>query len=117
VVEVATNADFHGVTLHGLFTTFEFEQFGPRRRAGPTRGQAGAKDVRHFHQLFVVTDRAGLTRRAPDILGGAQQLRVRVADVFVAQQPGGELGEQGVAHQSELNDCSVGSAGSKTLIH
>jgi len=25
VVEVATNADFDGVTLHGLFTTFELE--------------------------------------------------------------------------------------------
>jgi hypothetical protein len=117
VVEVATDTDFDGVTLHWLFTTFELEQFSARGWAGPARWQARAKDVGHFNQLFVVTDGARLTRRAPDVSGGAQQLWVRVADIFVAHQSGGNLGEQGVAHQSELNDCSVGSAGSKTLIH
>jgi hypothetical protein len=64
-----------------------------------------------------MTDRARLTRRAPDVSGGAQQLGVRVADIFVSHESSGDLREQGVTHQSELNDCSVGSAGSKTLIH
>src|SRR6202044_3551148 len=101
VVEVAPNADFDRVTLHGLFATFELEQFGPRRRARPTRRQTGAKDVGHFNELFIMTDRAGLTGRATNVLGSAQQLRVRVADIFVTQKSGRDLGEQRVAHQSE----------------
>jgi hypothetical protein len=42
---------------------------------------------------------------------------VGVADVFVAQQSFSELGQKRVTHESELNHCSVGSAGAKTLIH
>jgi hypothetical protein len=64
-----------------------------------------------------VTDRAGLARRAADVLGGPQQLGVGVTDIFVADKSSRDLGQEGVTYQSELNDCSIGSAGAKTLIH
>jgi hypothetical protein len=117
VVEGTADADFHGVTLHRLFAALKLEQLRARRRARSPSGQAGAKDVRHFNQLLVVADRARLARGASDIFCGAKQFGMRVTDVFVTKQSLRQLGQEGVSHQSELNDCAIGSASAKTLIH
>jgi hypothetical protein len=117
VVKGAIHADFHGVTLHRLFATFESEQFRARGGARSPGRQSSAEHVSHFNELFVVTDRTRLTGRATDIFRRAQQLGVSVADIFVTKQAGRDLGQESVADQSKLNDCAVGGAGAKTLIH
>jgi hypothetical protein len=116
-MEGAAHADFHGVTLHRLFATLELEQFSTRRRARSPGGQTRAKDVGHLNQLFVVTNRTGLTRGTSYIFCGAKQFGMRVADIFVTYQARGNFGQEGVSNQSELNDCAIGSASAKTLIH
>jgi hypothetical protein len=42
---------------------------------------------------------------------------VRVTDVFVTNQSRGDLGQQRMANQTELNDCPVGGTRAEALIH
>jgi hypothetical protein len=116
-MERTGHADFDGVTLDGLFSPLKLQKFGARRRTGATRRQSSSKDIRHLDQLGVRTDRTGLARRPANILRRPQKFRMRVTDIFVAQSPLSELGEQRVTNETELDDGPIRSAGAKALIH
>ena len=116
-MEVALSAHLDRVTLHGLLATLELGQFGARRRAGAAGRETRAEDVGHLDQLRVAAHRTALTRGASNVARRAQQLGVRVTDVFVEEFARGHLGQQCSAHEAELDDGPVGAAGSQAVLH
>jgi hypothetical protein len=117
VVERTLDARFDGVTLHRIFAALELQQLSSRRGTRSPRREARAKDVSDFDQLGVATYRTGLARLSSDVARGAKQLRVSVTDVLIAQEPGGDLGEERVAYEPELDHGPVGGARAESLIH
>jgi hypothetical protein len=117
VVKRASDADLYGVALDRLFAALEFEQLCTRRGARPARGKTCAEDVRDLDQFNVTADRTGLAGATSEVLRGAQQLGVRIANVFVTDQSGGDLREQRVTYETELDHCPVGGTRAESLIH
>jgi hypothetical protein len=67
--------------------------------------------------LRIVAERAILARGATEVLGRPQQLRVGIADIFVSDQTRGDLGQQSVTNQTELNNRADCGTGAKTFFH
>jgi hypothetical protein len=117
VVEGTADTDFDGVTLDGLFATLQFQEFGTRRGTRAARWQPRTKDVGHFDEFDVRTDRTGFARSTSEVLRRAKQLRVRVTDVLVSKEPRRDLGQESVTHQTELDHCTIRGTRAEALIH
>ncbi len=117
VMKRTGHAHFNRVALHGVFTSLQLQKLGARRGARPAGGKPCPEDVGDFDQFGLGTDGAGLARSASNVAPGAKEFRVSIADVFVAQDPGCEFGQQRVADETELNDRSISSARTESLIH
>ncbi len=117
MVEVARDADLHGVALDRFVTSLELGQLGARRRTRAPRGKSGTEDVGHLDERSVVTDRTLLAASTADVSRRTQQFGVRIAHILGAQQPRGQLLEQRVTYEPELNDGSIGRRGAQRAIH
>ena len=107
VVERTPDAHLDGVALHRLFASLELQQFGARRR-DTSRPRADAHQRRRsLRRVRRRADRTGLAGLASEVLRGAKQLGVRVADVFVAKESRGDLREERVTNEPELDHGSV----------
>jgi hypothetical protein len=117
VVEFAIGAHFDGVALDWLGSTFQFQEFGPRQWTGASSRQTGPKDVGHLHELAFLTKGAGFSGRTANVVGGAQEFRVGVTNVFRTQNPGGNLFEKGVTDEAKLHNGAGRRGCTQVLFH
>jgi hypothetical protein len=117
VVKFTGRADLHGVALDRFNPALELQKLRTREWTGSSRRQASAKNVGDFDEFDVLAQRTDFSGVSTDIFSGAQQFRVGITDVLGPDNPGPDLGQQGVSNETKLNNGTVGRGVSEIFFH